>query len=420
MPKVNYTPNAQQNVLSIPAKMLYDQNLKNIQHPINNNYILNNQNIYNMNVLNKQKLQHNQNINIINSKPNMMNLQNVSNLPDTKKNLKSSPGLQPNNPHNIDVRSSNFGSFRFSDKATNGNVIKKINVISNPGSDISGKSKDCQDTFFALKNINNIKEFNVFAVLDGHGQYGKEASNEVKKYITSKIEENKDLKSLKGYTEIINFLRANSYSFITSLFESAEKHLKKCDFDCNFSGTTCVAVFQIGSYLICANCGDSRAVLVRLYGNNIVKLDEKSLIETLSTDHKPDNEKEKARIIASGGEIHQHDGIGPMRVFAKGQMYPGIAMTRSIGDLFATRLGVIPIPEFKEIKLDENMKMLIICCDGIWDHVEYKTIIDLGNKYYYKNDPKRLCAELINNAIKLWHNKGKYVDDITVVTVFFN
>jgi len=74
----------------------------------------------------------------------------------------------------------------------------------------------------------------------------------------------------------------------------------------------------------------------------------------LSKDHKPNNEEEKSRIERSGGKVEKYIEkgikIGPYRVWKKGETYPGLAMSRSVGDLIASKIGVICIPgKFKNI-----------------------------------------------------------------------
>ena len=39
------------------------------------------------------------------------------------------------------------------------------------------------------------------------------------------------------------------------------------------------------------------------------------------------------------------EDVGPKRVWLKHQDVPGLAMTRSFGDLVAQKVGVIPVPE---------------------------------------------------------------------------
>ena len=64
-------------------------------------------------------------------------------------------------------------------------------------------------------------------------------------------------------------LKKMNLIYIIRLFRHVERDIaKNSDIDSNISGTTCVMVFQVGERLICANVGDSRAILVK--GNNII------------------------------------------------------------------------------------------------------------------------------------------------------
>ena len=86
----------------------------------------------------------------------------------------------------------------------------------------------------------------------------------------------------------------------------------------------------------CANAGDSRAILISDESgeNNINVFFEVAL----SYDHKPEMSEERQRIESYGGVAEQlknkmGEGVGPYRVWAKEGGYPGLAMSRSIGDL---------------------------------------------------------------------------------------
>ena len=52
--------------------------------------------------------------------------------------------------------------------------------------------------------------------------------------------------------------------------------------------------------------------------------------------------------------------IGPQRVWLLHQDVPGLAMTRSFGDLVAASVGVIPEPETKVRPLTKDDKFMII------------------------------------------------------------
>ena len=66
---------------------------------------------------------------------------------------------------------------------------------------------------------------------------------------------------------------------------------------------------------------------------------------------------------------------GPKRVWLKNKQVPGLAMTRSIGDLVAASVGVISEPEiFVYSNLKPSDKAIVIASDGIWDRMTNKEI----------------------------------------------
>ena len=167
--------------------------------------------------------------------------------------------------------------------------------------------------------------------------------------------------------------------------------------------------------------GDSRAILVYDESQDNLK---NTKVFPLSHDAKPDLPREKERIIKCGGEVEKMVdekglGVGPFRVWAKGKSYPGLSMSRSIGDMDAKLVGVIPNPEFIEYKIDSKAKYMIICSDGIWEFLSNEEVMKIANSFYLSNDPKGLCHELVNKATKLWEEKDVVIDDITVLVIFF-
>ena len=67
---------------------------------------------------------------------------------------------------------------------------------------------------------------------------------------------------------------------------------------------------------------------------------------------------------------------GPKRVWLKNKQVPGLAMTRSIGDMAATSVGVTARPEIMSVtKLSQNDKILVIASDGIWDRLTNQEVM---------------------------------------------
>ena len=71
----------------------------------------------------------------------------------------------------------------------------------------------------------------------------------------------------------------------------------------NDSGTTCVLLIILGTHLICANVGDSRAIAI-YSENNDPNLSKLSIVP-LSIDFKLEISEERNRIIRSGGLVEK-------------------------------------------------------------------------------------------------------------------
>ena len=291
--------------------------------------------------------------------------------------------------------------------------VKNVGSLSQAGKGEDGFTKVNQDSFLVLQNEYGLKDFNIFSVMDGHGVNGHLVSRFVTKYFTSFFKNNKKMNCNNSEDAVCYRLKKNDYDILKKAFRHAERDIgKNSDIDANFSGTTCVMVFQVGEKIICANVGDSRAIIVK--GNKVTPL---------SIDQKPDDPEESKRIVQNGGEISQYeeDGekSGPFRVWKKGEVYPGIAMSRSIGDFIASTLGVVPEPKFIEDKIDKDTKFIVAASDGVWEFLDNETVRDIVMPYYEKNDPNGACKELIKKSTEWWNQEDIVVDDITAVVVFF-
>ena len=300
--------------------------------------------------------------------------------------------------------------------------IKSCEATSTAGRGDDGEIKTNQDTALLERNINGVSNFNLFGVLDGHGENGHLASQFACKYIINKIKYHPALRNLKSSKEIYKKLTENNYELITKIYIDADTQIAKEKFDCDMSGTTCVLVFQLDKHLICSNVGDSRAILVYEDKKSINLKNTKVFL--LSNDCKPELPEEQKRIEERGGCVKQYldeDDIpsGPFRVWIKGEFYPGIAISRSIGDLDAKKVGVIPNPLFIEYTLDEKAKYMLICSDGIWEFISNQEVMKIANSYYLKKDAYGLCQDLTKIATENWLKEDIVVDDITVVAAFF-
>ena len=293
---------------------------------------------------------------------------------------------------------------------------------SQAGKDRNGYIKTNQDAFQVYENLQNIKKFNIYILCDGHGKNGYYVSKFLTHHIIKKLISHPSIINLKSTEEIYSIIIQNNYQIIKEVFSETDTFLSlQKNFDTITSGSTCVLVIQLGPRIICANVGDSRAILV--YSNNTNLFNAK--IFPLSVDSKPDLPQEIKRIVNCGGEVHKklnNKGkyVGPMRVYAKGKDFPGLAMSRSFGDFQCKKYGVINEPSFVEYCLDENCKYIVMCSDGVWDFLDNENVVKIGNKHYLRKNPEGFCREILGNATYWWEKEDIIIDDITALIIFFN
>ena len=168
--------------------------------------------------------------------------------------------------------------------------------------------------------------------------------------------------------------------------------------------------------LYISNIGDSRAIIIKEMKNKYWTCHQ------LSRDHKPIEKDESSRIYKSGGEIQKLEDenggwTGPLRVWAKNGIGPGLAMTRSFGDILGSTIGVISIPEINEYKLQKEDRAIIIASDGLWEYVSNKETINIVKKAINSNEPNKIVNKLYRESYKKWKNKEKGIDDVTILCI---
>ena len=147
------------------------------------------------------------------------------------------------------------------------------------------------------------------------------------------------------------------------------------------SGTTALAVAVMGSRLVVANAGDSRAVLCR-----------DGQAQDLTVDHKPSSERERQRIEAAGG-IVDPDG------YLNGEL----SVSRAVGDFHYPHLkianGVGPLtaePDVSELCLEDDCEFLVIASDGALEAMTSQKLVDIvRGELRRSNDPQRASQAVV-------------------------
>ena len=189
------------------------------------------------------------------------------------------------------------------------NALINIRELSIPGRTKDGQLKLNQDSYIIQRDINYIKNFNIFAIFDGHGFNGNIISEYLKENLINKIGQHPQIKSLKNLEYIYSQFVKDNYKIIREIFFELDNELLNNEklIDINLSGSTCILLIQIGDNIISANIGDSKAILVYEDINVSNCADEYNKYKSikLSRDCTPYIETEKMRIIMNGGNVIQ-------------------------------------------------------------------------------------------------------------------
>lgn len=305
-------------------------------------------------------------------------------------------------------------------------VVEKWSSTSKPGKEASGLTKMNQDSYLYKESKINGQTMNLVGVFDGHGPHGHFVSKAIKTFFTNaEFSSNKTDQYNNSYypsqstnnDQQTNIFNDKTNAIIKQKFEALSHSINTNKaFDSHVSGSTCVVVFISDNKLICANCGDSRAIMV---------LDNGGVVP-LSRDHKPELPDEMDRIIRQGGRVEQVQipylsrAQGPFRVWLKHENYPGLAMSRSIGDQIAKSIGVTAEPEISEFNLIEaKPKFLIVASDGVWEFLSNHQVTQIVMPYYSSGDCDGASKRLVEVSLDRWMKEESVVDDITAVVVFF-
>ena len=347
---------------------------------------------------------------------------NSSEKDEDKKDLKKEENIKGKNKK-LKLKGDIYFTRKMSFQPKDENLLNKnlilSSVITKPGlnDDIE---KTNQDSYLIKENI-FAENFNIYGIFDGHGEDGHLISRYISNYISdfytnesNFIENNSSLNKSKIFLE-------RSQQIIRQSIKELDTNLTttKINFDIMHSGSTSTLLFLINETLICSNIGDSQCYLFNCSNEDLWTF------ESLAKIHKPSDEEEKKRIIENGGEVHPYYdeyGIyeGPDRVYIKNKTYPGLSLSRSIGDLVAKDIGIISDPDIIVKKIDENSKFIVLGSDGLWDVIKPYDVSRIVRIYFKKGDIDGACKILLNKAVQKWKKNNEERDDITIIVIFLD
>ncbi len=220
-----------------------------------------------------------------------------------------------------------------------------------------------QDDVFVLVDGDTT----ILGVFDGHGRYGHHCSNLAQQLLV------RFLLTHPHYMNNLELALKESFKRVDEALRGLA--LRQGQFSVFLSGTTATVLVHRGQDLCIAHVGDSRAVLAQYDGSN------KVVAEPLTEDHKPSVLAERKRIEGLAGEVRTQEPESPSRIFVRGENFPGLAMTRALGDDIAKCVGVICEPEIKSMKLGMNELFVTMCSDGVWEFMSNDKVVETINRH---------------------------------------
>lgn len=203
-------------------------------------------------------------------------------------------------------------------------------------------------------------------VFDGHG--GGDVSHHLKLHLYEAFQKQLKRKQWEEEDDLTKEYKPSLSSLVSALrasFVAIDAQVLGLD-EMQYQGSTAVAVAmhhaEDGSRtLVSANVGDSRAILCR-----------KGKAVDLTRDHKPSDERERARINAMGEKIEWDN-------YSKVHRVKNLSLSRAIGDRFA-KPAVTGEAEIKLFPLREEDEFIVLASDGLWDVMASEDVVQYVHK----------------------------------------
>jgi serine/threonine protein phosphatase PrpC len=100
-------------------------------------------------------------------------------------------------------------------------------------------------------------------------------------------------------------------------------------------------------------------------------------------------------------------------------MYPGLSISRSLGDILAHHIGVTSEPKVKMMDITSSDKFIVIGSDGIWDFLGFDEVIEIINDYGMR-DPGTSTEFICSKARDICMADNSILDDMTIIVSFFD
>lgn len=183
--------------------------------------------------------------------------------------------------------------------------------------------------------------------------------------------------------------------------------------DLQISGSTAAVVLRHAARreVWVATVGDSRVALLHPDGGAVHE----------TSDHKPCRPDEAERIETSGGEIRSRkyaDGFIERRIYLRNKPFPGLCLTRSMGDQSVKDIGICAEPEVVTWSMTDDEAYLVVCSDGVWEFFNRHDVAGIVLGAIRRGaSPQQAAENLLKASVDAWKvtEANTYCDDISII-----
>jgi len=224
---------------------------------------------------------------------------------------------------------------------------------------MQGWRAQMEDDHVQMLGLPDLPELSLFGVYDGHG--GDTVAHYVARHFPRFLLETKHLTADMKDDEVQQRAKL-AFEQALMAIDKEMSTLSEVESGHDQSGSTSVMTLLSPGQIVCANTGDSRAVLSRA-----------GAAVALSHDHKPYNTGEKERIENAGSHVQFNRVNGDL------------AVSRALGDFVykrcesvqAEQQAVTAFPEIiGEARVPGQDEFIVLACDGIWDVMSSQEVVD--------------------------------------------
>ncbi|KAL7717517.1 PPM-type phosphatase domain-containing protein [Entamoeba marina] len=216
-------------------------------------------------------------------------------------------------------------------------------------SEMRGRRPSMQDTSFVVKNF-FMKGYHLIGLFDGHGGdcSSKLASAMFPTVFATQFQAQIKQAMGKKKTSVSGFDDSWVRTSFNDTFEIINKSVENKKLS---DGSAGIVILITPQKLYCANCGDSRALLI-----------QKQNEFPMSVDHKPTHPNELRRIRQNFGYVDKN-----------GRLNGEVGLARALGDM-KCHPALTEEPEILTHSRTTQDVAIVMACDGIWDVFENQTI----------------------------------------------